>query len=377
MKNRSVLEIHLNLLQQNSLLLKSLTEGAFFCPMLKADGYGHGSVKVAQALLQAGVQQVGVISVSEAWSIREFVEEMDILIFGPVLEVEELHWIVEEGLVLVCNNWQDLKGLSQIKKPSRIHLKFDTGFSRLGFNWNEKEKIKDFLKKHPQIQLEGLAGQLSSGEDLGDKKNCSFNQTLPFSLLQKKFSESNIHFLNSSALIASYAHNLKMGGARPGLSLYGLKPKISFQNEKAEKRWKDLSLSPVSCWKSYVVALRTVRKGAVVSYGETWRATRPSQIATVSVGYGDGFIRNAGTVKKVLFRGEKRPVRGAICMDFFMMDLTDCKGPPVKLGEEVVIFGRQKKQVLSLEKQAEVLGTIPYELLCRIGPRVERIYKNG
>ena len=347
--------------------------------MVKADAYGHGAGPVTRALLEIGVQQIGVISVSEAWPIRKLTKDMDILIFGPLLNREDLSWALEEGLVMVCSNWLDLEILSRIKKPCRIHLKFDTGFSRLGFDLKSAPKMSGFLKDNPHIQLEGLATQLISGEELGDKTSLSFYQIKQFSGLKKIFSCRNFHVLNTSALIASCAHNEEMiFGSRPGIGLYGVKPEIFLKDEEAKKRWKNLSLFPVSRLKSCIVAVRHISKAVSVSYGGTWKAPCPSQIAVVSLGYGDGFLRSFGSVREVLFRGKKRPIVGTVCMDFFMIDVTDCDkngDKPVRLGEEVIIFGKQKGLFLSPQAQAESSGTVSYELFSRLGTRVERVYK--
>ena len=332
-----------------------------------------------RTLFSTGVKQIGVISASEAWAIREIMEEVDILVFGPVLSEEDLSWIVEEKLVLVCNNWLDLKKLSRYKTVSRIHLKFDIGFSRLGFELSSTRQLYDFLKDNPQIQLEGLAAQLVAGEELGDKKSFSSYQLEQFSELKKIFSCKSFHILNTSALISSFAHGDKIVfGARPGIGLYGVKPEILFKGDKAKKRWKDLLFSPVSSLKSYIVAIHQLEKGDTVSYGGTWRASRLSQIATVSLGYGDGFLRSFGSFREVLLRGRRVPVVGVVCMDFFMVDVTDFhngEGASIKIGEEVIIFGRQGEDFLSPQSQAECMGTISYELFSRLGSRVERIYK--
>lgn len=377
MKSRSILEVDLKLLQKNCILLKELAGDSFFCPMVKADAYSHGSVPVAKALLGCGVKQVGVIDAGEAWPIRESVEEMDILIFGPLLNKEDLSWVVEENLAVVCSSWRDLRQLSQLSQTVRVHLKFDTGFSRLGFDLNSTGELCQFLKDNPQIQLEALASQLVSGEELGDENSFSSHQIKKLDELKSVFSCQNIHILNTSALIALFVHNQKVKcGARPGIGLYGIKPDLFFKDEKAKKSWKKLSFFPVSSLKSAVVAVHRVPKGAPVSYGGAWKASRPSQIAVVSLGYGDGFLRSFGSHREVLFRGEKCPVVGAVCMDFFMIDVTDCGGEnPIQLGEEVVIFGRQENLFLPPQVQAEFSETICYELFSRLGPRVERIYK--
>lgn len=380
MGKRAVLEVDLKLLRKNCETLQKLSGKNFFCPMIKANAYGHGVVPVAKTLWESGVKQVGVISASEAWPIREMEEKMDILIFGPLLSKEDLAWIVEENLVLVCSNWKDLENLAKLKKAGRIHIKLDTGFSRLGFDFKSLPKLSQFLKDHPQIRLEGLLTQLVSGEELGQEDSFSSQQISKFSELKKYFPPSlPYHVLNTSALVSSYVHGRKGDwGARPGIGLYGIKPEVILKNTEAENRWKEISFFPVSCLKSYVVAAHSLDKGEGVSYGGTWKASRPSQVAVVSFGYGDGFLRGFGKSREILFRGERVPLVGAVCMDFFMIDVTDCvKGKVLELGEEVLIFGNQGKSFLSIEEQASASGTISYELFSRLGERVDRVYKTS
>ena len=376
MKDRAVLEINLELLKKNALFLKSLKAQSFFCPMLKADAYGHGSVEIAKTLWKSGIKQVGALTAEEAWPIKQSLPEMDLLIFSPLITQEDLSWIIEKKLVVVCSNWTDLKKLAQYQKTARIHLKFDTGFSRLGFSLNSAEKLCEFLKDNPQLQLEGIGTHLVSGEELADKNSFSFSQLQQFITLQKFFPKVKNHILNSSALISQYIHsdNLDLG-ARPGISLYGIKPKVFFQNEKAEDKWKSLPLQPVSCLKSQITALQEVPKGAPVSYNSYWKAPRKSKIATVSLGYADGFLRALGKKREVLFRGQKIALVGAVCMDFFMIDLTDIKGEKaIELGEEVIIFEKDK---LTVEDQASAIDTIPYELFTSLSPRIKRVYLNN
>ena len=380
MKARSVLEVNLSAIRQNVRLLQKITGKSFFCPMLKAEAYGQGAIPVTKILYEEGVKQVGVISTDEAWSIRESLPEVDILIFSPLYSQEDLKWVLQENLVLVCSDWRALKSLSQLKTKVRIHLKFDTGFSRLGFSPKETQKIKDFLKEEPHIQLEGLASQLLSGEELSDKNSPTHKQLESFLELQKAFPSETFpnlkaHLFNSSALINQYVNELDYSsflGSRPGISLYGIKPKALFENEIAQDKWEKLDFITSSCLKSQIVGLRIISKGEAVSYGSIWKAKEETKIATVSMGYADGFFRSLGSVRNVLFRGQKRPVVGAVGMDFFMIALKK-EDQDAQLGEEVIIFGHPD---LTLEEQAQAVSTIPYELLCSLGSRVERVYKN-
>ncbi len=381
---RSTLEIDLNKLKKNYDLLKGIClRETFFCPMVKDQAYGHGAVPITQALLEKKVRQVGVIDISEAWQLREFIKEpLDILVFGPVLKKEDLSWAIENNITLVINNWVDLENLKKEKK-TKIHLKFDTGFSRLGFPLSESEKIKKFLDKNPHIQLEALCTQLIFGEELTNAESFSHHQIKKMQTLQSIFPSSFLHIFNTSALGSIYVsgliENFSSIGVRPGIGLYGIKPQIRLTEKFMEQKWRDLSLEPISCLKSYVVNTHKLNKGDKVSYSGSWVAQRPSILATVSLGYGDGFFRGStSSQREVLFRGERVPIVGVICMDFFMIDVTACfqkkECVPISLGEEVVIFGQQGESFLSIEDQSHKVGTITYEFLVRLGERIERSY---
>lgn len=376
MKSRAVLEVNLQAIKRNVRLLQKMTGKGFFCPMLKADAYGQGAVPVAKALYEEGVKQIGVINADEAWSIRESLPEIDLLIFSPLLNSEDLKWIAQENLALVCSDWRDLKTLSQSKTKLRVHLKFDTGFSRLGFPPISAQKIKNFLKDFPHIQLEGLASQLLSGEELSDKNTPTHKQLKAFLELKKNFPNLKTHLLNSSGLINQYVNQLSYSlGSRPGIALYGIKKKVLFENETARNRWKNLNFIPSSRLKSQIIGLRTLSKGDSVSYGSHWKAKEETQIATISIGYADGFSRSLSSSlnssRAVLFRGQKRAVVGAVGMDFFMIALKK-EDREAQLGEEVILFGHPD---LTIEEQAQAISTIPYELLVSLGPRVEKVYK--
>lgn len=372
---RSVLEVYPSLIKSNCLLLKSFCREQFFCPMVKDNAYGHGAIPITQTLREAGVKQVGVINVTEAWQIREFVTDPpDILIFGPILNKEDWKWISrEKKCIPVINNPLDLEQAKDLKIHLKIHLKFDTGFTRLGFAPEEAEKVKSFLNEAPLLQVEGICTQLLNGKEALQKE--SLKQTKTLNDLKLLFSAPLTHSLNTEALISQALHKGKASdGARPGIGLYGIKPAITFQNEKMEGKWENLSLKNVSTLKSYIVNIHHLKKGGKVSYSGTWQATKDSTIATMSLGYGDGFSRSFSNKGKVLYRGKHCPLVGRVCMDFFMIDITDFSEPPPHIGEEVVIFGNQQKSFLSVTEQAACIDTIPYEIFTSLGERITRTY---
>ena len=374
---RSVLEIDLSLIKRNCLLLKNFCREQFFCPIVKDNAYGHGAVSITKILKEIGIKQVGVINATEAWQIREFVTDPpDILIFGPILNEEDWKWISrEQKCIPVINNLLDLEQAKNLKIPLRIHLKFDTGFTRLGFAPKEAEKVKSFLKATPLLQVEGICTQLLNGKEAVETE--SLKQIKTLNELKLLFSAPLTHSLNTEALICQALHQGKASdGARPGIGLYGIKPAIPFQQEKIQEKWNHLSFKSTSILKSYIVNIHHLKKGGKVSYSGTWQAKKDSIIATVSLGYGDGFSRSFSNKGRVLYRGKRCPLVGRVCMDFFMIDVTGFSEPPPHIGEEVVIFGNQQGSFLSVTEQANCIDTIPYEIFTSLGERVNRTYTN-
>lgn len=366
---RAILEIDLNHLKHNSKVLQGLNAKSFFCPMVKNQAYGHGLIPVTKALLETGVKQVGVIDIKEAQELRKALgSAFDILCFAPVLDLENILWAVKNNITLVVNNIEDLNLLKSTQQKARIHLKFDTGFSRLGFLASQIPFLKDFLKSNPLIFVEALCSQLIAGLDLGDKKSYSYKQIEKLQALSLHFPNCFLHALNSEALFSVIKNKRKEFfdiGSRLGVSLYGVEP-CSLES---------ISLKKVSCLKSYVVGWRSIKKGAKVSYEGSWLASKDSLIATVSLGYGDGFLRAKNSQRDVLFRGQRAPIIGNVCMDFFMIDVTEaCSSKDLTLKEEVVIFGEQQGAVISVEEQSKKAGTICYESLVALGPKVQRVY---
>ena len=379
MTEPAVLTIDLRALQKNSAILKKLSRKNFFCPMIKTGAYGHGIAPVARALVSTGVKQAGVVSVEEARQIRKLLpmKALDILIFGPILNREDMIWLNKNRCVPVVGNWSDLKYLLKTG-PSRIHLKFNTGFSRLGFALSEGEKLKKFLARRRHIQVEGLCSQLISNEDWIRKQGDSSRQRKRTAYLRSLFPAQKIHLFNTAGLLSSVCHGEKSNfGSRPGIGLYGMKPKIFCESISAEKKWREILLKPISSLKSRVVNIHWLERGEAVSYNGTWKAKRPSVIAVISIGYADGFPRALSNRGEVLFRGVRVPVRGRVCMDFSMIDLTSAvRGQALpKTGEEVVIFGKQKGATLSIEEMAEKSNTIPHALFVGLGNRIKRVYR--
>lgn len=372
---RPVWKIDLKAIKQNCETLKTFSE-VFFCPMVKADGYGHGLSPAVKTLLLAGVRQAGASEASEALQIREIAGGgLDILVFGPVLNSELLNRLYENRCILVATNWDDLKFWS--KKPApRLHVKFDTGFSRLGFPISESETLKKFFIERPHIKLEGVCSHLIAGERLGQKNNISSGQIKKMRRLVRLFATKNNHLFNTAGLLSQVCHEERMEfGSRPGIGLYGVKPEVFFANRQAQNKWAGVSLQGASSLKGFVRAVHQLNKGDTVSYDGIWKAKKPSVIVVVSLGYGDGLPRALSFPDgKSLFRGKVVPTAGRVCMDFFMADVSSVGGSIPALGEELVIFGEQNGAKILPEEQAKRALTVPHELFVRLGGRVQREY---
>ena len=376
-------EIDLGRLQFNFQTLKGLIPaGQFFCPMIKANAYGHGDVEVARALRACGATHLGVSLLEEGLKIRASGDRGHLLTFGIFEGVSSAQTVVDADLTPVVAEWQQLEALDKVVSgtPFKIHLKFNTGMNRLGFQVEDSERLREWLKARPKFQLEGIASHLLRGDDAGAPDGESASQLKLFIEVCRIFEGTGArpHILNSSAeanLNARVAQNRAESapwpvGARPGIALYGIQPS---NDENIE-----LSLKPVLRFVSHLIEVRHLKTGERVSYGATWRATRDSVIGVVPAGYADGIFRGLSNRGDVLVRGQRARIAGIVCMDFFMIDLTDIAGSsPIERGEEVILIGEQENECVTATEWAAHAQTIPYEVLTRISGRVPRIYVNA
>ena len=371
------LEIHLGALRANiRTALKIIGKNNFFYPFVKSEAYGLGLLEVTRILQEEGCCGIGLLNTQEAQKISS--NKIKILIFGPIENAKEFvqnpHWIP------VLSSFEDLNHFSQTMekkhKPRLVHIKFDVGLSRLGFEEKNLNEIISFFKNNKVLQLEGVCTHLSRGESAGISNSTARNQIKQFKNIGQKiakhFPAVKNHLFNSSAFLAHFCHDLDMEfGARLGGFLYGIKHDIEHKTQKAFKKWSELKLQPVSSLKAFLLSSRIIPRGRGVSYDSLWKAKKNSRIAVVSMGYADGLPKNL-TGGDVLFRGQKVKVIGAVCMNFFMIDLTPVLGlkEKPKRGEEIVIYGNE----ISIQEYAKALGLLPYEVMTRIAPSVQRIY---
>lgn len=388
MYRRTFAEISFDHLFHNYSTLRSVVGAhSFFCPMIKANAYGHGDIEIAKFLQTIGAQTFGVCLIEEGYLLRQNQIRSEILVFRG-FDPNGAKKILDLQLTPVVSTWAQLESLElYADEPIKIHLKFNTGMNRLGFDVSQVGPIIDWFKKSKKLKVEGLLSHFHSGEDAWDPSGQSAKQA---QLLLKvvsemqsfpEFSGAHVHLLNSAGIAnlskiqkekSSSRHFLTdfQWGARPGLSLYGYEP-VPFASS--------LQLKPVMTLKSVVNNIRIVKKGESVSYGRTWTAEVDSIIAVVPIGYADGVHRLISNRGSALFAGKKVPIVGRICMDFLMLNLTGIIAPEEIQKydeEEVILFGHDLHgNLLSADHVAETAETISWEVLTSVGERVPRRFK--
>lgn len=335
--------------------------------VVKANAYGHGLVPVAQTLAQAGADLLGVASVAEGVVLRENGLKSKILVLGQLLP-EEAPLVVKHKLIQAIGDTQAAIALSQAARvaqwPAAIHLKIDTGMGRYGVWHEEAHRLAQELVHLPGIKLEGTMTHLSMA---GQSAEATELQLSRFDQVLKRLTKLNLpfgvrHAANSVGLIKF--KNAHWDLVRTGLLLYGASP--------VREGNLPVLLIPALSLKSRVRFLKTVAVSQTISYGGTFRATRPTKVATLPVGYAHGYARALSDKADLLIRGKRSPVIGRITMEDLMCDVTDVPG--VAIGDEVVLIGRQGKEEITATELARHARTIPYEILAGLSSSIPRHY---
>lgn len=344
--------------------------------VVKADGYGHGAVPCAHIAADCGADYLGAGVVEEGIELRQSGLDTPILILGSIFP-DEAEDLVRHDLAAILCTLPLAQALSkeaakQNKKVS-VHIKVDTGMNRLGVSPESLPELLNQISDLPNLKLDGISTHFSSA----DEEDLSISQAqldkfqFALNILQND-KIPIVHSANTSALFKLPESHFDM--VRPGLILYGAHPSPSLQAVLGQKE----NLSPfqaVMQWKSQVLLVKPIAKGQPVSYSVSFTTQRDSLIATLPIGYADGLHRCLSNKVDVLIRGKRAPQVGNICMDMTLIDVTDIKD--VQVGDEVVLFGQQEDKTITVEEMAIKAGTIPYEILCNIGKRVPRVYRNG
>ena len=379
---RTFADINLENLEHNwNLVQKTAADDRFICPMVKANAYGHGHAQVGLSLQRSGANFLGVCLIEEGLELRSAGLKTDILVFRG-FDKRGAEKILEYQMTPVVSTWNQIQALeSAADEPAKVHLKFNTGMGRLGFDSNEAEKLFEYFKKSKKLKLKAIATHLSESADSLSADGVTAKQIKLFQNIKNYFQPLNVyaHALNSGgvqALAESKFLNLDSAvtshawGMRPGLMLYGYSSNSAF---------KALDLKPVMSFKSVINNLRNISAGEGVSYNTTWKASRHSKVAIVPAGYADGIHRVLSNKAHVLVCGERVPIVGQICMDFFMIDMTDlCQkfNRQEWEEEEVTIFGSDDAgHLLSADEVSKLSSTISYETLTSVSARVPRHFK--
>jgi alanine racemase len=370
--NRSWAEINLDNIAHNVReIRKIVNDRTAILGVVKADAYGHGAIEVTKTLLDNGVSHLAVSMLDEAIQLRLNGVEVPILILSytdPVRADEIINYNVTQ--TVFSHDLAEALSNTAVRmgRKVKIHIKIDTGMTRVGFmpGFNA---IKDVVKisKLPGIIIEWLFTHFASADE--KDKAYTYTQFERFMSIVAELQRIGInipikHVANSAAIINFPEMHMNM--VRPGIILYGLYPSDYINKDK-------ISLKPAMSLKANVILVKDVEPNTPVSYGRVFKTQHYSRIATIPIGYADGYSRLLTGKARVLVNGEFAPVVGAICMDQCMIDITDLKGE-VKTGDEVVLFGKQGDNEIKVEEIASLMGTINYEIVTLVGKRIPRVY---
>lgn len=369
----TVAEIDLAALRHNfSVITKSKPKGCGVLAVVKADAYGHGFMDIAQELESLGVTAFGVAFLAEGIQLRKSGIDRPILILGGIYPGQERKCVGFNisTAVFTLEQVQALNDAAgKLYRKAKIHVKIDTGMGRLGISHGEAEAFFRALRGFKNIELEGIFSHFASADELDeDGKEYTRRQVEYFTnaLKQAKaagFAPGYVHIANSAAALSLELPFCNL--IRPGITMYGVLPSHDFHGMA--------DLKPVMRLKSVVAMLKWVEPGTSISYGRRYTAQEKRLIASVPIGYADGYNRSLTNKGEALVRGKRARVAGTVCMDWIMLDVTDIAG--VAVGDEVTLLGPDPMGgCISAEELAEAAGTIPYEIFCGISKRVPRIY---
>jgi alanine racemase len=346
--------------------------------VLKADAYGHGAPAVARTLERAGIAGLCVALLEEAVELRAAGIRTPILVMGGFygLRHDGIEELIAHDLTPVVYDAGQIERIAAFarfegREEVRVHLKVDTGMGRLGVPSGEVEGVLAALAQHPEVRLDGLMTHFACAD--APDLEATHEQLRAFAAIERRAVIAGLaprvkHAANSAATLRMPEARFDI--VRPGIALFGVSP---FEGEGSGAR----ELRPVMRVRTEVIALRQIATGERIGYGHTWKAERPSLVATVPMGYADGLSRQLGNRGHALVRGRRAPVAGAVSMDLTMLDVTDIPG--ARPGDEAVFLGAQEgplgRDVIGAAEVAAHAGGIPWEVLTSISRRVPRFYR--
>ena len=356
MSRRPIAQINIDALQQNFAHIQKIAPKSKILAVLKANAYGHGLLAVAEQLKAAGA--FGVARIDEALMLRAGGIVKPIVLLEGFFHADELPQIVASNLQVVVHHSSQVEALlaAELEAPVHVWLKIDSGMHRLGIYPAEFQQVYQQLMASPNVLKPLRLMTHFACADEPDNPATKRQLALFSTLIQG--CEGELSIANSAGVLAwPESHG---DWVRPGLALYGVSPMVA-------GRSKQHALRPVMTFSSSVIAVRDVKKGDAVGYGASWTAPTDTRLAVVAIGYGDGYPRNAPSGTPVLINGKRYPIVGRVSMDMTTVDIGQHE---VNIGDQVILWG----EALAVEEIAELVQTIPYELLCNITSRVQLRY---
>ncbi len=346
-------------------VVRRLPERSRLIAVLKADAYGHGAVELAKHCRPDRVATIATALLEEALELRSAGIELPLLILGPLTETQ-IPVVLDHRITIGVVAPEELESICGIarERDVTIHLKLDSGMGRMGIIESELARVVEMIRSAPRLRIEAIYTHLANAGDPDDRY--SEQQIARFDRMCEELRRAGIeaprhHLANSAAV--------ERGMVRPGdyvrvgIALYGAEPLDAGGSR----------LEPLLRWRTEIARLKELPAGSGIGYGVTFRTSRPSRIATLAVGYADGYSRSLSNNADVLVGGRRVPLVGRVSMDLVTIDVTDVAG--VRIGDEAVLLGRQGREEVAAEELASRTGTISYEVFCRISRRVPRIYR--
>ena len=370
--DRAWVEVDLDSIVHNFIEVRRIVNNkTLIMPVVKANAYGHGALEISKVLVENGADRLAIATIDEAIQLRDGSINIPLQVLGYTLP-NRANDIVRYDLIQTVYDMELANSISRAaitsSKRVKVHVKINTGMNRVGFACTE-ESI-DCIAKIANLKgliLEGIMTHFACADDRN--KAYTIMQFDRFCNFYKRLEENGVripirHVSNSAAVLNDCGMNLEM--VRPGIVIYGLHP-------SKESTGRILNLMPAMKLKARIISIKNIEENEYLSYGCTYRCKRKSRIATLSIGYADGYPRNLSNRVNVVIHGQYAPIVGRICMDQCMADITDIRSS-VKVGDEAVFMGSSGKSEISADEIACLLDTINYEVVSRMGARLPRIY---
>lgn len=365
-------EVSLSALRHNiRQFRKIVSEKTAIMVVIKSNAYGHG-IEVAKAV-ENDVNAFGVVNVQEGVSLRKLGIKKRIVVLGSTVEVAEIQDAKKEGLEIAIFNTDHLDQLSPEFPPLKVHIKINSGLNRLGIAPEHVGELLEKLQKMSCIHMQGLFSHLADAENPASLQ--TIDQLHVFQTVLEKFPDLTAPLekhigATAATLLFPHSHYQLV---RLGIGFYGIWP-----SKETEESWQalypnqQLTLQPALSFKSAIVCIQDVPAGSLIGYGGTYRTRKPSRIATIPVGYYEGLPRTLNNKGMVIINDHRAPIVGNICMNMTMVNITEI--PSAKLGSTVTIIGQENNNQITIDEQATLANTIPYELLTNIPAHIPRLY---